>query len=318
MFKLKLPQIEYLRLSVTDRCNLRCSYCLGKSPPKFIPHKDLLSFQEIIYIIKILREFGIKKLRITGGEPLLRRDLSVLIRKLNLIEGIEEISLTTNGVLLEEYALALKSAGVKRVNVSLDTLNREKFQKITGADNLDKVLAGIKKAKEAGFTPVKINVVLMRTVNEDEVENLVDFAVSSGVVVRFIEFMRLSPFWQRKYFIPLEEIITRLMRKFPLKESYSPGSGPAQYYSVGNQAVIGFIKTKEATCAKCTRLRLTALGLLKICLYEERGVSLLKFIREGVGQEHIKKIIARALSKKRYISCANWQGKKVYLSQVGG
>ncbi|NQS99974.1 MAG: radical SAM protein, partial [Candidatus Omnitrophica bacterium] len=200
------PKIDYLRISVTDRCNMRCIYCIPKAGIVRKSHGEILTLEEILRLVRIFASVGIKKIRLTGGEPLVRRGIVYLINSLVKIEGVEEVLLTTNGMLLPLYAQTLKSAGIKRVNISLDTLSRSTFQFITNRDYLNQVLAGIKQAKEAGLQPIKLNTVIMKGINENEITDFVEFALSAGLILRFIEFMPVTPLWREDYYIPIEAV----------------------------------------------------------------------------------------------------------------
>ncbi len=311
--------IDYLRLSVTDRCNLRCIYCMPKVGIETLAHQDILTFEELISLTKIFVKLGIKKVRLTGGEPLVRKGIAGLIKSLNEIKGVEEILLTTNGILLSQYARHLKDAGLERINISLDTLEKEKFKIITGQDLLPHVLGGIKEAKSLGFYPLKLNVVVMKGINDDEIIDFVEFANSSGLILRFIEFMDVTPLWREERFIPIEEVREICERKFKLyRLEEDLGSGPAQYYKIREGGFLGFIKTDKENCLCCSRIRLTSTGELKICLYQEDGLSLRELLRSGVGEDEIARIIKERLGIKKEVDYSSWEAAKFYMYSLGG
>jgi len=301
--------ISYLRVSVTDRCNFRCRYCMPEGKKEFIPHPEILRYEEISEIVRVFSLFGVTSVRLTGGEPLVRKGLESLIVQLNEIEGIKEISLTTNGFFLEEKAQTLKEAGLKRVNVSLDTLNPEKFSYITRAseDAFFKVLRGIEKAKEAGLTPVKINTVLVKGFNDLEIESFVKFSADFGVEVRFIELMPVGgQFFSRENFIPISLVRELLEEKFgELKPVKTVKMGPAKSFRVGNTgALVGFIPSiSQHFCSECNRMRLTSDGKLRLCLMSDREVDLKSVLRSpGYSEEVLRKTIAGALLLKRNVN----------------
>lgn len=296
--------INYLRISVTDRCNLKCQYCKPLEEEEFLPHKELLSFEEISSIIKVMASLGLRKVRLTGGEPLLRRNLSELIEQIAKIPGIEDLSLTTNGTLLAYYARELKEAGLKRVNVSLDTLRRERFAEITQRDAFQEVWKGIEAALKEGLEPVKINVVSMRGFNDDEIEDLASLTFKLPIHVRFIEFMPIgkNP-WEEGRFIRSEEILKRLSQMAPLMPVPSgPYDGPAKRFKFeGALGEVGVISPlSEHFCFRCNRLRLTPDGKLRSCLFSDEEVDLKAYLRKE-GEEGILKALKEALEKKPYL-----------------
>ncbi|MBI4287236.1 MAG: GTP 3',8-cyclase MoaA [Chloroflexi bacterium] len=294
--------IDYLRISVTDRCNLRCIYCMPEEGIDLFPREDMLSYEEIYTVARAAAELGISKVRLTGGEPLVRAGLSRLVSMLAGIEGIEDIALTTNGVLLARYAAELKAAGLRRVNVSLDTLRPDRFQRITRGQRLEQVLEGLRVAEELGLTPVKINVVAMRGINDDEIPDFARKTIDDGWNVRFIELM---PFGEEgakeENHIPVAEIRERLEALGPLEACMpAAGGGPARYFRYPNaKGSIGFISPiSEHFCTNCNRLRLTADGHLHLCLLGEAEVDLRAALRSGVSQAEIKAILQRAVAAK--------------------
>lgn len=294
--------VNYLRISVTDRCSLRCIYCMPPEGVCLMPHDDILTYEEIYSVVSAAAELGVNKIRITGGEPLVRAKLPRLIRMLASISPIDDISLTTNGILLARYAAQLKSAGLRRVNVSLDTLNPDRFQQITRGGKMKDVLKGIDAALSCGLTPVKINVVVMAGINDDE---LLDFAVKTrdeGWHVRFIEQMPvagnniLTP-----QFVPVSEMRRRLEKLGQLEPcAVTVGNGPAKYFKLpGASGTIGFITpVSEHFCFSCNRLRLTADGKLRLCLLNDGGIDLRETLRKGASAAELKKLIEAAVASK--------------------
>ncbi len=295
--------INYLRISVTDRCNLRCIYCMPAEGVCTIPHSDILTYEEIRTIVVAGAELGINKTRITGGEPLVRLGLNKLIRMLAQIDAIDDISLTTNGILLGRYAAELKSAGLKRVNVSLDTLKPDKFEFITHSDKLGDVLEGIEVARSVGLNPVKINVVVMAGVNDDEVLDFAAKTIDDDWHVRFIELM---PFAGKgatdPQFVSARNIKKRLDPLGKL-EPYMPsmGCGPAKYFRFPQaKGTVGFITPiSEHFCVSCNRLRLTADGKLRSCLLADDEIDLKQPLRSsGISPAGLKQLIKQAVNNK--------------------
>jgi len=295
--------INYLRISVTDRCNLRCIYCMPAEGVDLRPHSDILSYEEIYAVARAAAELGMDKLRITGGEPLVRLGLPRLIGMLAGIETINDIALTTNGVMLADYAAELKAAGLKRVNVSLDTLKPDRFKRITrGQSELKQVLEGIEVAKRVGLEPVKLNMVVMAGINDDE---LLDFAaktINEDWHIRFIELMPVAGNGDNALrFISATEMRKRLE---PLGEMEpclpSVGNGPAKYFRLPNaMGTIGFITpVSEHFCFQCNRMRLTADGKLRPCLLSEYEIDLKQPLRDGVSKAGLKKLFKKAVAEK--------------------
>lgn len=312
-------QIDSLRISITDRCNLRCSYCMPPEGIEPVLQRQVLTFEEINRVVNIFAGLGIKKIRLTGGEPLVRKGIVNLIKSLVDIKGIEEVALTTNGIMLSEYAPELKVAGVKRINVSLDTLKEDRFADITGSNGFYEVIKGIEKASNLRFSPIKINTVVIKGVNDDEIIDFINFSLSNGLVLRFIEFMRVTPLWREDYFMPIEQVKEICNREFNLEKTQypEPSSGPAEYYQAAD-GIIGFIKTDLNNCWQCNRLRLTSTGELKLCLYETGGLSLNQLLRKGALDKEIRGIIAAKLKVKEDVDYRKWEEGKVYMSALGG
>ena len=292
-----------LRISVTDRCNFRCSYCMPLDEYEWIDRHEVLTFEEITRVATLLSSLGVRRIRITGGEPLLRKDLSKLVRQLARVEECEDLSLTTNGSLLLEQARSLRSAGLQRINVSLDTLDPVKFKKMTRRDDLDKVLAGLEEAKRCGLGPIKINTVLERGTNDDEIVELVEFARDQGFAIRFIEFMDVGNAngWKSERMIPKEEVLDRIGARYSLKEvGRDQGSSPSVDYQFADGAGdIGVIASvTEPFCSSCSRARLTADGKLVTCLFSSSGFDLKTPIRSGSTDEVLAKMIRSVWSAR--------------------
>jgi len=294
--------INYLRISVTDRCNLRCIYCMPAEGIKLLPHNEILSYEEILKIIKIATTIGISKIRITGGEPLLRKDVVSFIEKTVRIEQIKDIGMTTNGVLLKKYAKDLYQAGLKRINVSLDSLEEDKFKKITRFGFLKDVLEGIESAYRVGLNPIKINVVVMRGINDDEIEKFARLSLQVPYQIRFIEFMPIGHnYWGEELFISTKEIKQKIQYNVgTLTPVQVKKSGPAEYFMLeGAKGLLGFISPLTThICSMCNRLRLTADGKLRPCLFSDKEIDLKKILRSGASQEEIKQILIKAIQLK--------------------
>jgi len=301
--------VSYLRISVTDRCNFRCKYCMPEGKKEFIPHSEILTYEEIREVTETFTEFGVRSVRLTGGEPLVRRGIENLIAKLKELNGIEEITLTTNGFFLKEKAKTLKESGLKRVNVSLDTLNPQKFAFITGTDEKTffKVLEGIKEAMDVGLNPVKVNVVLIRGFNDGEIGEFLKFSEDYNVEVRFIELMPVGgELLSRENFIPVWEIRDFITKSWgellPIK---TKKMGPAKSFKVkGTKAKVGFIPSvSEHFCHECNRVRLTSEGKLRVCLMSDREIDLKQVLRSrDYSREKLRKVIKGALLLKRNIN----------------
>jgi len=311
-------KIDYLRISVTDRCNLRCLYCMPANGIVNKSQDQVLKFEEILKLAGIFSSLGVKKIRLTGGEPLIRKGLIGLIRDLSNIDGVEELCLTTNGALLHYYAEELKKAGVERVNISLDTLKEDRFRKITRRNCFKHVMEGIDKAARLNFRHLRLNMVVMKGINSDEITDFIDFAQSKGLTLRFIEFMKITPLWKKEYFIPIEEVKKVCKSKLSLIKLGKLDYGPAIYYRVGNDGLLGFIKTDQSNCRCCNRVRLSATGELKLCLYETGGISLKDLLRSGVSDWEIRESIKTRISIKDDIDYKNYESHKCYMCNIGG
>ncbi|MCR5775627.1 MAG: GTP 3',8-cyclase MoaA [Lachnospiraceae bacterium] len=297
--------IDYVRISLTDKCNLRCRYCMPESGIKNLEHKDILSFEEIQRLVRILSQLGINRIRLTGGEPLVRRGVTDLVKILCRTEGIRELVMTSNGCLLSEYANELAEAGLSGINISLDTLNRDTFIRITGRDELINVLSGIDAAKKAGLK-VKLNCVPILGTNDGEMEELTLYAREKELDLRFIELMPLgcgAGFTG----ISRDEILLRLERSYGKAKPLAgeDGKGPALYYSFpGYKGRIGFISPiTHGFCGSCNRIRLTASGFLRLCLQYPYGADLRTPLRQGDTDDEIRQIIEAEVKEKPASHC---------------
>lgn len=289
-----------LRVSLTDRCNLRCTYCMPNDFADWIPGDTLLTTDEMMLVLDVATSLGIDGVRLTGGEPLLRPDVVDIVRRINELPNAPKISVTTNGLRLTALAKPLADAGLQRVNVSLDTLDRERFAKLTYRDRFDDVLSGLKAAQEAGLTPVKVNSVLMRGVNDDEAIALLDRALDEGWSLRFIEQMPLDAggIWDRTDMITADEIFAMLSEKYSLEAVPTRGSAPAEeFYVNGGPATVGIIASvTRPFCASCDRLRLTADGQLRNCLFARDELDLRSALRdESLNDEQRRAEVERRL-----------------------
>ena len=282
---------DNLRLSVTDRCNIRCFYCMPEEGVKFQPRQQILTFEEIERFVRVAVTMGIRKLRITGGEPLVRKDLATLIRKLSAIEGIEDLALTTNGVLLGDQAQELYDAGLRRINVHLDTLDRERFFKITRRDELPKVLNAIEKCRLIGYGPIKINAVAVKDLVEPDIVPLARYGREQGIEIRYIEFMPLDSqgLWQRDRVLTADQMIDMITREIgPLEEipDRDPRAPATEYRFADGGGRIGFIASvTRPFCLNCNRLRLTSDGKLRYCLFAIDETDVRPLLRSGADDE---------------------------------
>ncbi len=296
------PKINYLRISVTDRCNLRCRYCTYWRDWRKLPSGEVLSYEELLRLAALAGDMGISKVRITGGEPLVRRGLVDFLRKLHHVPGITKVCLTTNGVLLPELAPALYDTGLRHLNVSLDTLRRERYRQITGRDNLGEVLAGLERAEALGFQPLKINCVVLRGINDDELLDLAMLALDHPYQVRFIELMpTVSQQWWQRHFLPLAEVLQRLAVLGPLIPSTRAATaGPARNFRLpGFRGELGFISPMSGHhCHTCNRLRLTADGKLRPCLLAAAELDLKAPLRLGLGDDLLGHLFQEAMELK--------------------
>ncbi len=294
--------IDYLRISITDKCNLRCIYCMpadGVTPAR---HSDILRYEEIIRVAEAAARLGVRKIRLTGGEPLVRKNVAFLISSLRNIAGIEDMSLTTNGILLGQHAQTLADAGLGRVNISVDSLQPQRYREITRGGDLDTVLAGIQAAEQAGLRPLKINMVPMRGMNEDEILDFAKITIATERHVRFIECMPAGSvnFWEPGTYMTTDEIQGMIETLGPLSPVKVRTNGPSKYYRLpGARGVIGFISAlTHHYCEDCNRLRLTADGMLRPCLFSETEIDIRSAIRTGAPDEEIERLLKLSIAVK--------------------
>lgn len=315
--------IEYLRLSVTDRCDLRCSYCIPKGFRGFEEPEHWLTFDEIERLLAAFVRLGTSRIRMTGGEPLLRRDLPLLAGRLSALPGLRDLSLSTNATQLARHAVALKAAGVGRINVSLDSLDRACMEKITGRDSLAPILDGLRAGKAAGFAPIKINMVAMRGVNEDQIDDMVEFCIEQEFILRLIEAMPMGATGRDTSFLDLGPIQARLQRKFGLvPQAAELGGGPARYLATPDgRSSIGFITPmSQHFCASCNRVRLAVDGTLYLCLGQEEKFEFRPLLRGGASDAELEAAIRAAIELKPQQHDFREQPGKIvrFMAQTGG
>lgn len=293
-------RIEYLRLSVTDRCDLRCTYCLPEGFKDFEEPEHWLSFDEIVRVVGAFTRLGVARVRLTGGEPLLRARLPLLAQRLKCLPGLSDLSLSTNATQLEKQAPALVRAGVSRINVSLDSLQAERIAQITGRDVLPKILAGLAAGKLAGLNPIKINMVVMPGVNEDEIDAMVDYCMQQGFTLRLIETMPMGETGRKAKYLDLQPVKEQLRRRFGLIETVVAGGGPARYLQTPDgKFTLGFITPmSQHFCATCNRVRLAVDGTLYLCLGQDEKVELRPLLRAGASDQELEAAIRHAISIK--------------------
>lgn len=295
-------KIEYVRLSVTDKCDLRCFYCLPKGFKGFEEPDNWLSFDEIERVIGVFGALGVSRVRITGGEPLVRKNLPQLAARLSALPGIEDLSLSTNATQLQKQATALRQAGVTRINVSLDSLNSQRFQEITGGGKLEQALEGLMAAKAAGLHPVKINMVAMKGINDDEIEDMVEFCIAHDFTLRLIETMPMGSTGRAAtdHYLDLQDVKKRLGEKYKLIPSVMSGGGPARYVQVaGTTLRIGFITPiSQHFCETCNRVRLSVDGTLYMCLGQDHKFELRPLLRAGISDADLKQALYQAIALK--------------------
>ena len=320
-------KVSYLRISVTDRCNLRCRYCVPEEQFPLLNHQDILGYEEILTVIRALAPIGIDKVRLTGGEPLVRKNLDQLIGWINDINGIRDISLTTNGVLLAEKGRLFRDAGLSRINISLDTLKPDKFFYITRRNYFSQVMNGIETALSLGFYPVKINVVAIRGFNDDEIIDFAALAERLPVHVRFIEYMPIGSDtgWQVDQFIPVSEIRRQIEEVYGLLSPVPADdfAGPAKvFFLAGGQGRIGFIGAlSDHFCDRCNRVRITADGRLRPCLLADIEFDLKSRLRHGADAEEIRALFFEAMARKpksHGMSCNTVKKCVRVMSSIGG
>jgi GTP 3',8-cyclase len=316
-------RINYLRLSVTDRCNLRCRYCMPPEGVEKVSHSDILSYEELLRIAEAAVSLGIEKVRVTGGEPLVRKGIVDFLERLASLPGLRELVLTTNGLLLPQMAPDLRRAGVKRLNISLDSLRPETFAQMTGGGDLRRVLEGIEAAGAAGFPPVKLNMVVMRGVNDDEILDFVELTEKRPVTVRFIEYMPSlkTPGWDKLVF-PGEEILRRVEERFELEPATkSDSEGPSRDFRIRRgTGRIGVITAVSGHfCGDCNRIRVTAEGKARSCLFSDAETDLKPFLRQG-GDEELQKALAEIVAGKpdRHRLSEEGGHRPFTMSKIGG
>jgi cyclic pyranopterin phosphate synthase len=295
--------LRNLRISVTDRCNLRCSYCMPEAEYNWLPRADVLTFEEIARLAAVFADLGVDRIRLTGGEPLLRRDVPSLVALLRRDERIRDLALTTNGMLLAEHAAALRAAGLHRLNVSLDTLRADRFRALTRQDGLAAVLQGIAAAGAAGFTGLKLDCVVVRGVNDDEIPELAAYARDNGAEIRFIEYMDVggATQWSMDRVVDRSAILAAMASHFgPIEALHEGGSAPAERFRLGDGTTFGIIaSTTTPFCATCDRSRITADGHWFLCLYALHGVDLRTPLRNGASTADLRRIITASWGTRR-------------------
>jgi len=315
--------VNCLRISVTDRCNLRCVYCRPLGDCDFIEQQEVLTSDEIHRIVRLFTDCGVDRVRLTGGEPLIRKDITSLVARLAATRGVNELTLTTNGVLLYQMADELKAAGLDRINVSIDSLEASSYKKITGYDFSSKVVRGIQKAIEVGLQPVKINAVILRGINHSQVAALAAMSIDLPVTVRFIEYCPTSSNTQASEdYMPYDEIRTILEKAFgPLCDAtIKRGNGPALYWRIKNSAgAIGFIAGRSTVfCESCNRLRLTSDGRVKPCLYSPAEYDIRQLVRGGAPDEQVRNVLKEIIASKHTFTRLNSPAQEFSMRKVGG
>jgi len=318
--------INYLRISVTDRCNLRCVYCMPPEGVKHIPHDEILTIEEIETLVKAAAGVGIRKIRLTGGEPLVRKGVVKLVQSTAAVETIDDIAITTNGIILSKLGKSLKEAGLRRVNISLDTLSPRRFKKITRVGRLEDVKRGIETALQLGLHPVKINSVVVRGINDDEIIDLAKLAVDYPLHIRYIELMPIgeSDSWAKGRFVSAREVAEGIEAGLGKLQPVSKptGAGPASYYRIaGAPGTIGFITAiSNHFCTSCNRLRLTATGSIRPCLYSDCELDVKSSLRSGASLLELSRMFVHAAKIKpnRHNMGDGWKDKMKLMSQIGG
>jgi len=317
--------LNYLRISITDRCNLRCIYCAPREDFPRLAHEDILRYEEILRLVNIAVGLGISKVRVTGGEPLIRKGVYEFLARLNAIEGLSDVSLTTNGVFLKDNIEKIKTAGIKRINISLDTLDRRKYKKITGADAFQQVWDGIQTALKNGFYPIKINMVALRGVNDNELVDFAELSISHPLHVRFIEHMPFDAIVKQpdQYLLTPEikakiEVLGKLL---PINKGIN--DGPAERFQFDrSKGEVGFIRPiSRHFCATCNRLRLTANGQLRSCLLSDRQEDLRTLLRNGSPDSELAQAFLTAVRHKpsaHEIKCGQVTRLNGHMSSIGG
>jgi cyclic pyranopterin phosphate synthase len=315
-------KIEYLRLSVTDRCDLRCSYCIPEGFHGFETPANWLTFDEIERIIAVFARLGVARIRLTGGEPLTRPHIAELAKRLCVLPGVSDLSLSTNATLLARYAGDLHAAGVSRLNVSLDSLDAKKLAAITGRDCLQQIVDGLMAAKQVGFSPIKINMVVLGGENEHEVESMVEFCMQHGFTLRLIETMPMGATGRGAGYVNLQPVRQRLQNRFALVDGVNSGGGPARYLQSSDGSFsLGFITPiSQHFCDTCNRVRLSAEGTLYLCLGQDDTLDLRSLLRAGIDDDGLENAIRNAIAKKPERHEFKEQPHKIVriMSQTGG
>jgi len=319
-------RINRLRISITDRCNFNCSYCMPYNNTKWFPAEEILSYEEFVRLVNLFADLDINKVKITGGEPLMRRDLDTFVQKLSDVSRITDLSLTTNGYFLDKYAPLLEQAGLKRITVSLDSLKEERFNRIVRRSFFTKIYKNLMSLCKFSFDPVKVNVVIIRGFNDDEIHDFVRFAQNTGYIIRFIEFMPLDgdKNWAYERVVTLPELQETIKREFDIIKINNDGEpSPAERYRLADgSAEIGFIPTVSSPfCTQCGRIRLTADGQLRTCLFSHKETDLKKLLRSGVDDESIKTALRNALFNKEeghLINTSQFLQPNRSMYQIGG
>jgi cyclic pyranopterin phosphate synthase len=318
--------ITYLRISVTDRCNLRCVYCMPEAGLPWIPKTEILSYEEVVRIVEAGASAGVRSVRLTGGEPLVRRDLPELVARLSAIDGIDDISLSTNGLLLAEAIEPLVAAGLRRVNISLDTLRPDRFEALARRPGLDRVLAGIDAALAAGLAPLKLNCVVMRGANDDELAAFAGLTRDRAIFVRFIEVMPVAENLelQRDAYVSADEMLARLSQDEALLPVPGPGgNGPARYFAYpGALGAVGVISPlSHDYCERCNRVRLTADGRLRLCLFGDQEIDLRALVRAGATREELAAALHGGMlikPERHHLRLGEQASRMRAFSEIGG
>ena len=316
---------KYLRISVTDRCNFKCKYCIPNDDFRYLSHNKILSYEEMLLAADVFAQLGVNKVRITGGEPLVRKNISFFLKKVKDIPGIKEVTLTTNGSLLHKFAKDIHEAGINRINVSLDSLREDRYSFITGGFDLKTIINGINIAKKEGIKPIKVNTVVIRGFNDDEIIDFCDFAANNDIVVRFIEFMPIgnSAGWHKDNIITGKEIIDIISKKYSLeKVERKEMDGPAKNFKLAGGGMIGVITPiSQHFCSECDKIRLTADGKIRPCLLSDDEIDVREIIRSG-STEDIKNKIRESLNiKQEEHHLSNRSCRELYkrtMSKIGG
>lgn len=315
-------RIEYLRVSVTDRCDLRCVYCIPEGFTDFEEPADWLTFDELERLLGTFARLGVSRIRFTGGEPLLRRNLPELASRITRLPGIRDLSLSSNATQLEKHAQALKQAGVSRLNISLDSLDPERIKAINGRDAHRRIMAGIEAARQAGFDPIKINMVAMAGVNDDEIDAMVDYCISNGFILRLIETMPMGETGRNASYLDLQPVRERLKSRFGLLDAQLTGGGPARYLrSPDGKFSVGFITPiSQHFCDSCNRVRLSVDGTLYLCLGQDHSFNFRSLLRSQVSDAELEAAVLHAISLKPHKHEFRDEPHKVvrFMSMTGG